>query len=80
MGQTTNYQTVEKALQKAISSNQEPFIISLLDELTEATEICKEARKQLTNIKQMNAAITINARYHQGRALKGRLGSHRVIC
>ena len=80
MGRTTDYRTVEEALWKAISSNYEPSVVSSLDELTEATEICKEARKQLTNIKQMNAAITINARYHQGRALKGRLGSHRVIC
>src|SRR5437588_10363815 len=28
----------------------------------------------------MNTTITIDARYHQGRALNGRLGSHRVIC
>ena len=28
----------------------------------------------------MNAAITIDARYHQGRALNGRIGSNRVIC
>ena len=55
-------------------------MVSSLDELTEVTEICKEVRKQLINIKQMNAAITIDTRYHQGRALNGRLGSHRVIC
>jgi hypothetical protein len=80
MGRTTDYQTVEDALWKAISSNNEPFVVSSLDELNDASEICEAAKKQLINIKQMNAAITINARYHQGRALNGRLGSHRSIC
>src|SRR3954464_2104701 len=80
MGRTTDYQTVEDALWEAISSNNEPFVVSSLDELNDASEICKVARKQLNSIRQMSAAITINARYHQGRALHGRLGSYRTIC
>ena len=50
-------------------------MVSSLDELHDPFEICQVAEKQLRDITKMKRSITINARYHQGRALKKKGGS-----
>src|SRR5437588_6165433 len=79
MGKLTAYQEIKEALEAAIISSDEPFVVSSLDELHDPFEICQITEKQLRDIMKMKRSITINARYHQGRALKKKGGSQKNL-
>jgi hypothetical protein len=64
------FDEIKEALGNAMREGDDPFVTSSLETLTEVTEIVKEAQRQLEAITRMNRSITINARYHQGRAVK----------
>lgn len=73
MPKITAYIEIEETLGKALVFGSEPFVANRLDELTEESEIVKEAERQLKDIKKMKQAITINARYYQGKALRSKI-------
>ena len=70
MPKTNTFEEVKEALRLALHEEiTTPVVIDLKD-MTNATQIFNESKKQLATVHQLSNSITLNARYHQGRAVE----------
>lgn len=69
MGKHSAFHEIERALLQAIMQDNEAIELSSLDNLTQASEILKEAKLQLEFLHRASRSVEINIRYHQGRAM-----------
>jgi hypothetical protein len=70
MPRTNTFEEVKEALRLALHEEiTTPVVIDLKD-MTNATQIFNESKKQLATVHQLSNSITLNARYHQGHAVE----------